>query len=181
METGTWVGNTTGYMATIARKPIYSCELIPRFHALSKMRLRELQELHLEQSDSRRFLQRLSQSDLARKSVFFYLDAHWYEELPLAEEVGTVVNCWEQFVIMIDDFKVPTDPGYGYDNYGAGKALSLELLSPLLQKHKLVPYFPAAPSSQETGAHRGCVVLASIGAHSEKLSRLSSLKGWSNS
>src|SRR6266436_1598107 len=44
VETGTWLGNTTGYMATTARKPIYSCELSPRFHALSKMRLRELQE-----------------------------------------------------------------------------------------------------------------------------------------
>lgn len=180
VETGTWVGNTTGYMAVFARKPIYSCELSPRFHALSKMRLTELQGLHLEQCDSRRFLQRLSQGDVARKSVFFYLDAHWYEDLPLNEEVGIIANHWREFVIMIDDFKVPDDPGYGYDDYGPGKALTLDLLIPLLKKHHLGVYFPAASSTEETGACRGCVVLASTGIQSEKLSRLSMLRQWHN-
>jgi hypothetical protein len=180
VETGTWLGNTTGYMATTAHKPIYSCELSPRFHALSKMRLQELQDLHLEQCDSRRFLQEVSKGELVRKSVFFYLDAHWYDDLPLAEEIGTIVNHWGQFVIMIDDFEVPNDPGYGYDNYGAGKALTVELLRPVMKKHQLVAYFPTARSAEETGARRGCIVLAPNGAYSEKLSRLASLKQWSD-
>jgi hypothetical protein len=180
VETGTWVGNTTGYMATTARKPIYSCELSPRFHALSKMRLRELQGLHLEQCDSRRFLEKLSRGDVARKSVFFYLDAHWYEDLPLNEEVGIIANHWREFVIMIDDFKVPDDPGYGYDDYGPGKALTIDLLIPLAEKHHFGVYFPAARSSEETGGCRGCVVLASTGIQSDALSRLSTLRQWHN-
>src|SRR3954453_3670386 len=27
VETGTWIGNTTGYMAETARLPVYSCEV----------------------------------------------------------------------------------------------------------------------------------------------------------
>lgn len=34
VETGTWLGDTTGYMAQAARRPVYSCEVNPRFHAL---------------------------------------------------------------------------------------------------------------------------------------------------
>lgn len=178
VETGTWLGNTTGYMATTARKPIFSCELSPRFHALSKMRLQGLQELHLQQCDSRQFLQQLSQSSLVQKSVFFYLDAHWYDDLPLAEEIGTIVKHWKKFVIMIDDFEVPNDPGYGFDDYGAGKALTLGLLIPSVKKNQLTVYFPAASSAEETGTRRGCVVLAPSGIESEKLSRLSCLRQW---
>ena len=39
VETGTWLGNSTGYMSQTAGLPVYSCELNPRFHALAKMRL----------------------------------------------------------------------------------------------------------------------------------------------
>jgi hypothetical protein len=142
------------------------------------LRLRDLQGLHLEQSDSRRFLQKLSQGDVAQKLVFFYLDAHWYDDLPLNEEVGIIANHWREFVIMIDDFQVPDDLGYSYDDYGPGKALTLDLIIPSVEKHRLGVYFPAARSTEETGARRGCVVLASTGSQSEKLSHLSTLRPW---
>jgi hypothetical protein len=51
-ETGTWLGNTTGYMLSTAGVPVSSCEISPRFHALAKMRLAELNEAHLDLSDS---------------------------------------------------------------------------------------------------------------------------------
>jgi hypothetical protein len=178
VETGTWLGNSTGYMAQTALRPVTSCELSPRFHALAKMRLADLDRIQLQQGDSRRFLSGLAATELAKKSVFFYLDAHWYDDLPLGEEMETIGDHWKQFVIMIDDFQVPDDSGYGYDSYGDGKALTLELLRPAMTKYNLAAYFPSARSDQETGARRGSVVFTRTGEFSEKLSRLKSLRQW---
>jgi hypothetical protein len=178
VETGTWLGNTTGYMSQTARRTIYSCELSPRFHALAKMRLAGLEQVQLELGDSRQFLQRLARSNVAHKSVLFYLDAHWYDDLPLGEEMEIIATGWREFVVMIDDFQVPDDLDYGYDDYGHGKKLSLDLLKPALAKHELAAFFPAAPGCQETGTKRGCVVLARKGEASKKLSGLASLRQW---
>lgn len=178
IETGTWLGNTTGYMRQTADKPVYSCELNPRFFALAKMRLADMSEVHLSLKDSRKFIQDRCQSDLAAKTIFFYLDAHWYDDLPLGEEMELIGSCWKQYVILIDDFQVPDDAGYGFDNYGAGKALALELLEPAIEKYNLAVFFPSALSSDETGGKCGCVVLAPCGAVAEKLSKLTSLRAW---
>jgi hypothetical protein len=62
--------------------------------------------------------------------------------------------------IMIDDFRVPNDPGYSYDDYGPGKSLSLRDF-PFDSDPQFVPYFPARHSTEESGIRRGCIVLAS--------------------
>src|ERR1035438_8629331 len=51
IETGTWLGNTTGFMRQTAGLPVFSCELNPRFFALAKMRLAEMDNVHLELAD----------------------------------------------------------------------------------------------------------------------------------
>ena len=89
--------------------------------------------------------------------VLFYLDAHWEEHLPLQEELEIIFSNWNNAVVLIDDFQVPGTT-YGYDNYGPGKALTMNYLKPL-QHFQLSAYFPAAEAEQETGAKRGCVVL----------------------
>jgi hypothetical protein len=63
-------------------------------------------------------------------------------------------------VVVIDDFEVPGDPGYAFDDYGAGKALTSEYISGMIERFKLRAYYPTKPSTCETGAKRGCVVLA---------------------
>jgi len=35
---------------------------------------------------------------------------------------------------MIDDFQVPDDPGYAYDDYGPGKALTPDLVDPACRR-----------------------------------------------
>jgi len=152
IETGTWIGNTTGYMAQNTGLPIRTCEVNPRFHAIAKMRVEGISGLHLELSDSRQFLEKLSETDLTKKRVFFYLDAHWYDELPLSEEIDVIARHWGKFAIMIDDFKVPDDTGYGYDDYGPGKALCIELIEPMVRQRDLAVYFPSVRSDEDTGA-----------------------------
>ena len=79
VETGTCLGDTTRYMSQTTWQPVYSCELSQTFYTLAKMRLAGLTNIHLELTDSPRFLRKLGQDELADKDVFFYLDAHWYD------------------------------------------------------------------------------------------------------
>jgi hypothetical protein len=178
VETGACLGDTTRYLSQTTRQPVYSCEISRTFFSLAKMRLADLNAVRLELTDSRQFLRKLGGKELVDKSIFFYLDAHWYDDLPVTEELDIIGSCWKQFVVMIDDFKVPCDRDYGYDDYGDNKVLNLELLKPVMTKHSLIAYFPAVSSKQETGARRGCVVVASRGEISQKLSRLASLRQW---
>lgn len=175
IETGTWIGDTTGYIAEMLSVPVYSCDSNDLLCLLAKKRLERLPNIHIETNDSRNFLKGLVSTGLGSKNVFVYLDAHWFRDLPLAEEIEIIASNWENFVIMIDDFRVPWDSGYAYDDYGKNKTLSLACFSQVIEKHSLVPFFPALASSQESGLRRGCVVLARRGAPSAKLAQLKSL------
>ena len=175
VETGTWIGNTTGFMAEVSGLPVYTSEANRRFYTVAKMRLAQFSDIHFELSDSRVFLKKLTESDIVERSTFFYLDAHWYKDLPLYEEIDLIAAQWHKFVVMVDDFKVVGDGGYKYDDYGKGKALELESIAEVLRRNSLVPFFPSAPSSIETGAKCGCVVIVREGDQSGRLSNLSSL------
>ena len=61
---------------------------------------------------------------------------------------------------MVDDFHVPFDSGYGYDDYGAGRSLTADYIEPIVAAHGLRVFYPSTPSAHETGARRGCVILA---------------------
>jgi hypothetical protein len=54
----------------------------------------------------------------AQAGVFFYLDAHRYEDLPLRDEIRIVTRHWSEVAIMVDDFEVPNDSDYRFDDYG---------------------------------------------------------------
>jgi hypothetical protein len=61
---------------------------------------------------------------------------------------------------MVDDFQVPFDKAYGYDDYGPCRTLTAELIAPIVAAHSLQVLYPSIPSAEETGARRGCVVIA---------------------
>ena len=176
VETGTWLGDTTGDMAGVSNLPLYTCEIDRRFFGLAKARLKDFKNVSLSLSDSRSFLRHLASTDTSRKTVFFYLDAHFYDDLPLGEELDIIAKGWDNLVIMVDDFKVPGDAGYGYDEYGRGKELSLKTYQDILAKHDLVPLFPSITSRDETGKKRGCVVLARSGDWANRLGANPSLR-----
>jgi hypothetical protein len=166
-------------MAEVSGLPVLSTELDHRYYSIAKMRLANFDNIKLEELESRRFIEKLAgDSNLAKACSFFYLDAHWNEDLPLREEIELIARHWEQFVILIDDFEVPGDEGYGYDDYGPGKVLSIKYAEALLDRYGLVPFFPAGSSSEETGNKRGCIVIARRGTVTEKLESVSSLKSY---
>lgn len=165
VETGTCFGNTTGYMSSQQRNlPVYTCEVDKRYLAVARARLKSFHSIHFYEGDSRDFLNRIA-DELKGKLVFFYLDAHWYADLPLVSEIELIARHWTDYVIMVDDFKVPGDDGYGFDTYG-DQELSLALLQPVIDRHSIKAYFPKVGSSKETGERRGTVVLTSRGGES---------------
>jgi hypothetical protein len=107
--------------------------------------------------------------------VIFYLDAHWHQDLPLEDEIDAISRSVNDFAILVDDFAVPGDPGYTYDNYGAGKSLDLATFGHSFQRNKLSVFFPSLPSTLESGERRGCVVLSSR-SQTEKIRQQLSVK-----
>lgn len=174
VETGTFRGTTTEYFAA-SNLPVYTVEANPRFYEYSRLRLRHVGEhVHRYKGDSRDFLRRLSGTESMPKSdVYFYLDAHWEEDLPLREEIQIIFAHWERAVVMVDDFAVPGST-YAYDDYGGGKELTMAYLEPL-EDLGLQAYFPSIPAEQETGARRGCVVLCADPVVADALDKLETL------
>jgi hypothetical protein len=165
LETGSFRGVTTEFMAKLELAPIYSCEAIESNHCFSQIRLRGYPKVKLSLLDSRTFLKNMiAGQNLRRSKIFAYLDAHWENDLPLHDEVRLIADGLDDYVIMVDDFDVPGDAGYTFDDYGPGKKLTLSYLQDLVLSRRLTVYFPSAHSSAESGAKRGSVILASPSA-----------------
>src|SRR5215469_4379766 len=126
VETGTYLGTTTEFLADTGL-PVYSMESDRRNYGFARARLWGRRNVSLFRGDSRKTLHKLIDGPLhafaSSNSLFFYLDAHWNDDLPLAGELELVFSRCSAAVVMIDDFQVPFDAGYAYDDYGAGKAL----------------------------------------------------------
>ena len=161
VETGSFRGTTTEYLHKRSQLPVYTVEIHPRNYGYVKIRFLFSKGIFPVKNDSRSFLrQLLANTTLKEKTIFFYLDAHWDEDLPLTDECQIIFENCHQAVVMVDDFKVPGDEGYGFDDYGHGRELSLKLLAPLIEKLGLAAFFPSKGSDFESGSKRGCVVLA---------------------
>ena len=169
IETGTYLGTSTAFFARQG-VPVFTCESQERYFASAIAHLSGYSNIEMHLEDSRRFLARMATED--RNSFeypFFYLDAHWYDDVPLSEEIRIIRSRWKNFVIMVDDFEVPgTD--YGYDRYPNGLELSLEYLKrEAVDLQGAAIMFPTAMASAETGMRRGTLVLTSECIYLEKL------------
>ena len=161
IESGTFRGTTTQLLRTWTTAPIITIEVSGRYYEYARRQLSQLPEIEVIHGDSpteiRRVAARRTHDNSAR--VFAYLDAHWGLSLPTRWEILELLASWDSVCIVVDDFKVPGDPGYGYDDYGPGMALDLKLLDGLPLAHVSM-FFPRIPSADETGYRRGWVVLA---------------------
>ncbi len=81
----------------------------------------------------------------------------------MKEELKIISNNWKDFVIIVDDFKVPGDEGYLYDDYGQEKSLTMSVFEKEFADNGLSCFFPSLDSIDETGAKRGCMYFAKMG------------------
>lgn len=182
VETGTHRGTTTAFLREHSAARIYTMESSRHFWGYSAYRFMTDNGVTVMRGDSRRALRKVIRKLLHHKSnpIFFYLDAHWEEDLPLREELEIIFSSSIDAIVMIDDFKVPDDGGYSYDDYGIGKALTVEYIDPVTSRYGLDTYFPSVCSENETGAKRGSVTLVKCGTEvSHVLNGFPDLYHWS--
>ena len=178
IETGTYRALTTMHLRAISAAPIATIEVNPRYFEYSRRRLHKLDRVHQFLGHSPVVLDRL-RGDVEWQSqpCFFYLDAHWLDDLPLIDELHSIRQGWTDFAALIDDFCVDGDGGYQFDDYGEGKTLELSLLKAVPELSDLHVFWPAASSASETGARRGWVVVASPGRVAVALDAVPELRG----
>lgn len=176
VETGTYRGTTTEFLRERTTVPIFTVEADARFYHYARWRFRRDRRVHVLHGDSRALLRHLmARTDVPRTRVFFYLDAHWNADLPLNEELGLIADGWTESVVMIDDFKVADDPGYGFDDYGPRKQLSFECI-PAARSPAFRAFWPSARAAEEDGQRRGCIVLTHAGPTADAIGSLASLR-----
>jgi hypothetical protein len=176
IETGTFRALTTRFLRTITRAPIATIEINQRYYDYSRGRLRSAPDVHQFLGSSPEVLARLAADPLwTAGPTFFYLDAHWLDNLPLVDELRAIRPAWPDFVALVDDFRVDGDEGYGWDDYGPGKSLELGLLDdPAFADLRV--FWPSAPATRESGQRQGYVVLATPGAMADALAGITELR-----
>lgn len=138
-------------------KPVYSCELNKFNYLLSRILTFGARNLSLGKESSPVFLKKLLRMGAAGDNPFFYLDAHWYDYLPLKDELRVIDSFCSRACVVIDDFFVPGLPSFGFDQYQ-----NVRLDSTLVRKAMpgdLTIYYPNYDPSLETGDRRGyCII-----------------------
>jgi hypothetical protein len=155
IETGTFLGSSTPYLASMVSDSMYTIEIEPKSAKLARERFAKnhpKSKIDLRVGDSvvemHRILNEINPND-AR--VFAYLDAHWYDAIPTTSEINALIAWGGQWIAIIDDFKVPSDKEYKYDVYG-----DIEIGQNILPNNPdLCLYVPSTPAILETGRKKG--------------------------
>ena len=159
VETGTEYGFTTKFFSDFSSKVISIEKSKPMF-TIARKNLQNEENIQLILNDSKNLKSIIDNENTKidkDESTFFYLDAHSDDDYPLIEEIKYILEEFSNSIILIDDFHVPYDNGYGFDSY-RGKKLNLEFIKDLFTKNENV-FFPNIPSFKETGRLRGYIII----------------------
>lgn len=121
IETGTNVGTSLVYLSTKYPNILcISCEPDKHPFNVAQLNTAHNKNVQIYQQLSQEFIYEIdtNYSHLYDKKVLIWLDAHGYGfEWPLKEEINFVLKKFKNAFILIDDFKVPHIPEFGYDEY----------------------------------------------------------------
>jgi len=155
-ETGAYHGSTTQFL-TKYKIPIKACEISTANYFITKDRLKKYKNVYIENCHSYEFLKKTLLKN--NKIYFIYLDAHKPDApSPLLEELEVIFENLNNFIILIDDFLVPHDQGYGYDSVN-GSILKISYIKKFLKKDHISFFFPKTHSSNESGFKRGSIYI----------------------
>lgn len=155
IETGTFLGSSTPYLATMVEKEMYTIEIDQKTFELATERFlknNHQNNIRIILGDSVVQTQKiLCGLDPKKDRVLSYLDAHWYDAIPTTDEINALINWGGSWIAIVDDFKIESDPGYRYDSYGM-----VEIGKEILPSNKdLRLYIPNISSEYETGRRKG--------------------------
>ena len=169
IETGTYLGSSTPFLAGIFNCKTYSVEIDPFFAERAKKRFEKNHtnldiELIIGDSDQkmREILLNVSKS----KSIFAYLDAHWLDAIPTEEELSALIEWGGDWLAVIDDFQIVDDSGYKFDSYGS-VVIGLNLI-PIDKQIEV--WVPKDNSNLETGVRSGTGMVFSSKSYRERIS-----------
>jgi hypothetical protein len=174
IETGTYRGTTTEWFAGLGI-PVVTIEEDERRFWFASRRLERFRHVSVIHGSS---VAVLGTIPTEREPVFCYLDAHRDANLPLRGELLAIFERMPRAVVLIDDFAIPDDPGYGYGDYGPGAVVSLEYLKASGLPDGACLFFPAVPSSQESGHRRGAALLTADPQFADLLAATPRLRPW---
>lgn len=139
VETGTFVGDTTKYIALrYSTVKVLTCEINQRWFKLAKRFCKGISNIELFCGESPKFLDNLHDF-LSKECPIFWLDAHWGDYWPLVDETKAISSL-PNYVIIIDDFEVPDKPYFHYDTY-RGVKNNLNLHTSVLGGRCYVPEY----------------------------------------
>ena len=121
IETGSSVGSSIRFLGSnFTKKPCYSCEPHNKTYEFASDKCSNLKNVVIKNEASPEFLYNLKKEIIGfeKKDTVFWLDSHgrgfrW----PLREEIAFITSEFDKAYIFIDDFKVPENPQFGYDEY----------------------------------------------------------------
>jgi hypothetical protein len=117
IETGTFNGSTIAYVArTYPSIRCLSCEPDKQLFHLASEATRDLPNVTLYNESSKKFISRLERRNIKLDRTLFWLDAHgpgfrW----PLQQEIAFITSKFKSAFVLVDDFKVPALPCFGFD------------------------------------------------------------------
>lgn len=110
VETGCFLGDTTAYLAAAySDTPIFTCDINAGAAKFTASRLRRNNHVTVKHCDSPHLVTEVSEQ---HSRVIFFLDAHWDERWPLADELSAI----HSGIAVIHDFDIG-HPRFDYDEY----------------------------------------------------------------
>ena len=155
IETGTFIASTTPLLATLSRATVVTIEINPRLaHRNRELFRSRFPHLQIRQviGSSEIELTKILGTTSKEVRVLAYLDAHWFDYLPVTDEITALSNWGGKFIAVIDDFKVEGDEGYGWDEYRSGHWIGQHLIP---NRKNLTVFVPAQNSETEGMGRRG--------------------------
>lgn len=155
IETGTYFGTSTTYLCGLVTERTFTIEISQEYAKAAKKRFEKNYsdfEIECIVGDSEiEVIKILSAIPNQNKNVIAYLDAHWTGKVPTTAEIEALYNWGENWIAIVDDFKVDSDLGYGFDVHD-GFEVNISTIPKL---HGLQIWIPSEMSKLETGARRG--------------------------
>lgn len=147
VETGTFKGGTTLWLSRHF-ETVDTIEINTIYYHEAAENLRSCENVKMHLGSSVNILPIVAKPD----SIVF-LDAHWLNHNPLLEELDILMSIRPK-IIAIHDFKVPSHPEFGYDEYPAQNII---YEWDYIKNHIInYSYFY---NSVAVGAKRGCIFL----------------------
>lgn len=152
IETGTYHGNTTEWMAQNFEN-VYTCESNQTYFDIASKVLEPFPNVTNKLQDSRQFLESVLPT-LDGPTIVF-LDAHWYDN-PLLGEIVAIGKYGKRPILAIHDFKVPGKPEFGYDTY-PGIVYEWNYIKKAVEEAYGTNNFRIEYNEVATGSMRGCI------------------------